>query len=407
MDPITIGLLIQAGTTAYGALQSQKREKEYNAVAAEQRDKREQARQAISEIDFSPGSGIYELEQERKLAAELRGADALRSQDETTSRAISALSEDPRNVASLLRIQDQDKSDQILARQGQQKTEATAQTVKAEETARQQQTALDKELAMMDYNEAVGTETAYTQGALSERANREQMLIQTAGDFAETAVTAGARNKKNTPEQVVEKVAEGSGTAVVNENNVAATDTKAAEVEAEIPDYTAILDNAYDGSDTLSNSEIDAANSRELDRFANQQLIESYGDGPFVDPLSPEGVLLEQNLQDSKYGINMYGDGRAPLAMELGGSTLIPTADGDYFVDDGVDFADGGRTEGEYDHNTNKKAIVDEESGEKQGEMTGDEFILPKYFVEDVEEIREKIKEAEASGDDALVGVRS
>ena len=350
MDPITIGLLIQAGTTAYGALQSQKREKEYNAVAAEQRDKREQARQAISEIDFSPGSGIYELEQERKLAAELRGADALRSQDETTSRAISALSEDPRNVASLLRIQDQDKSDQILARQGQQKTEATAQTVKAEETARQQQTALDKELAMMDYNEAVGTETAYTQGALSERANREQMLIQTAGDFAETAVTAGARNKKNTPEQVVEKVAEGSGT----------------------------------------------------DRFANQQLIESYGDGPFVDPLSPEGVLLEQNLQDSKYGINMYGDGRAPLAMELGGSTLIPTADGDYFVDDGVDFADGGRTEGEYDHNTNKKAIVDEESGEKQGEMTGDEFILPKYFVEDVEEIREKIKEAEASGDDAL-----
>jgi hypothetical protein len=34
------------------------------------------------------------------------------------------------------------------------------------------------------------------------------------------------------------------------------------------------------------------------------------------------------------------------------------------------------RTEGEFDHDTNKKAIVDEETGEKEGEATGGEYIL-------------------------------
>ena len=34
------------------------------------------------------------------------------------------------------------------------------------------------------------------------------------------------------------------------------------------------------------------------------------------------------------------------------------------------------KTEGEFDHDTNKKAIVDEETGEKEGEATGGEYIL-------------------------------
>jgi hypothetical protein len=34
------------------------------------------------------------------------------------------------------------------------------------------------------------------------------------------------------------------------------------------------------------------------------------------------------------------------------------------------------KTEGEFNHDTNKKAIVDEETGEKEGEATGGEYIL-------------------------------
>jgi hypothetical protein len=166
-----------------------------------------------------------------------------------------------------------------------------------------------------------------------------------------------------------------------------------------IPDYSNIIDNAYMGGDPMSDAEIDAVNqrllSREMDRAANQELIRSYGDGPYVDPLSPEGTLLEEQIQNEKYGIDPTGErSRRPRTLEVGGTTLIPTADGDYFVDYGEDYADGGKTKGEYDHDTNKKAIVDEENGEKEGEMTGGEFILPEYFVEEVETLRKKHAEA-------------
>ena len=36
----------------------------------------------------------------------------------------------------------------------------------------------------------------------------------------------------------------------------------------------------------------------------------------------------------------------------------------------------GGMTEGEFDHDTNKKAVIDEESGEKEGELTGGEMVF-------------------------------
>jgi len=45
----------------------------------------------------------------------------------------------------------------------------------------------------------------------------------------------------------------------------------------------------------------------------------------------------------------------------------------------------GGRTEGEFNHDSNKKAIVDEESGEKEGEMTGGELIFNPQQVADME----------------------
>ena len=37
---------------------------------------------------------------------------------------------------------------------------------------------------------------------------------------------------------------------------------------------------------------------------------------------------------------------------------------------------EGGMTEGEFNHDTNKKAIIDEENGQKEGELTGGEMVL-------------------------------
>jgi len=55
----------------------------------------------------------------------------------------------------------------------------------------------------------------------------------------------------------------------------------------------------------------------------------------------------------------------------------------------------GGMTEGEFDHDTNKKAIIDEESGKKEGELTGGEGVLNEDHLE---EIVEMIKEGDEDG---------
>lgn len=95
------------------------------------------------------------------------------------------------------------------------------------------------------------------------------------------------------------------------------------------------------------------------------------GSGPqsVYQPLSP----LSQQVFGGMLGYN-------PLGFEAGGKYIGER---------------GGMTEGEFDHDTNKKAIIDEQSGEKEGELTGGEGV----FNEDhLAEIVEMIKEGDEDG---------
>ena len=55
----------------------------------------------------------------------------------------------------------------------------------------------------------------------------------------------------------------------------------------------------------------------------------------------------------------------------------------------------GGMTSGEFNHDTNKKAIMDEESGEKEGELTGGEAVLSEDQLADIVKF---IKEGDEDG---------
>lgn len=55
----------------------------------------------------------------------------------------------------------------------------------------------------------------------------------------------------------------------------------------------------------------------------------------------------------------------------------------------------GGMTGGEFDHKTNKKAIIDEQSGEKEGELTGGEGVLNEDHLADIVKL---IKEGDEDG---------
>ena len=55
---------------------------------------------------------------------------------------------------------------------------------------------------------------------------------------------------------------------------------------------------------------------------------------------------------------------------------------------------EGGITEGEFSHKTNKKAVIDQENGIKEAELTGGEGILnPNQFknLESVKELLDKL----------------
>ena len=55
----------------------------------------------------------------------------------------------------------------------------------------------------------------------------------------------------------------------------------------------------------------------------------------------------------------------------------------------------GGITEGEFDHATNKKAIIDEENGQKEGELTGGEMV---FNPEQTEGITTMVEKGDAEG---------
>ena len=58
------------------------------------------------------------------------------------------------------------------------------------------------------------------------------------------------------------------------------------------------------------------------------------------------------------------------------------------------------KTEGEFNHDTNKKAIVDEETGVKEGEATGGEYILNPEQGEEINMAYKGIEQIVESGEE-------
>lgn len=58
------------------------------------------------------------------------------------------------------------------------------------------------------------------------------------------------------------------------------------------------------------------------------------------------------------------------------------------------------KTEGEFNHDTNKKAIIDEETGEKEGEATGGEYILNPEQGEEINMAYKSIEQIVESGEE-------
>lgn len=297
--------LIAAGLQGAGQYlsnrESKRREAEYKGEASDQERAMEAARQRIADIDFSPGSGIYELEQERKLQAELLGSEATRRGDEREARALSALQDSPRMMQALApRIisQSEDAQQKAQLQTGQMKVDATAATTKAEEAAADKARQRDMMLNQMDMQRAGRSFDTFTQGRLGERAARAEGNRALISELGETAVALGG-----------------------------AIDARADQQDA--------LDRQLDLMSTL---------------YGTRSTADTGVDTGLE--LGPAGDLLEEYDPDNPFA-----------------------AQGGYIG------KEGGVTEGEFSHKTNKIALVDQEDGEKVGEVTGGEGILnPNQF---------------------------
>ena len=327
-----IGLALgsQAAMAAYQAQQSKKRESEYSRKAADQERAFEASRQAIKDIDFSPGSGIYDLEQQRKMQAELMGSQVQERSDEREARALSALGDSPRQMNAMLpRFLEQSENalQKANLQVGDMKVKAGASTVQAEEAGADKSRQRDMMLGQLDLQRAGQSFDTFTEGAMGERAMRAEMLQSLGSEVGETV-------------------------------------------------------GAYSG---MKSAEAVAADNRSAAEAALRAQMLSGESGvtpPIASAVGGAVKSTEDSLDFGEEDINISDDDVVPLDNNV--SNLLDMLGN--FKDGGYIGEQGGVTEGEFDHDTNKIALVDQESGEKVGEGTGGEaFLNPDQFANTIE----------------------
>jgi hypothetical protein len=143
------------------------------------------------------------------------------------------------------------------------------------------------------------------------------------------------------------------------------------------------LTKAGGGAGLFAGAQQQAAAKRQLDPYITGQTIGGFMPG--MDPATRSFTTMEEILAGESDGkgtpVNIDDIDLSDI-QEVDFPEDFPE---EYFPEE--DFAAGGRyefrdgggvlvTDGEFSHETNKKAIVDEETGIKEGEMTGQEALI-------------------------------
>jgi len=376
LDPITaitasaiLATGSQVGGQILSNIESKKREAEYKAKADIEDQKFQAAKDRIAAIDFSPGSGIYELQQQRELQAELLGSEADRRGDEREARALAALQDSPRQMQAMApRIisQSEDAQQKADLQVGRLKAEAAAGTAKAEQSAEDQARKRDMMLDQLDLQRAGKSFDTFTEGAFGERAARVEGNRALMSELGETAIAVGG--------------------------NLAAVKSAEAAREAAL----AAAQNQQDFFRSLQTQ----TDQTGVETDVIQNPIEQYGDfipddadpigqyGPFIPDEAP--IVGTQAEQQAELAADQMTNPLTGLPYEFDSSGAYP----ENYAFGGFIGKDGGITEGEFSHKTNKKAVIDQENGIKEAELTGGEGILnPKQFknLESVKDLLDKL----------------
>ena len=138
------------------------------------------------------------------------------------------------------------------------------------------------------------------------------------------------------------------------------------------------LTKAGGGAGLFAGAQQQAAAQRQMDPYITGQTIGGFMPG--MDPRTGSFTTMEEILAGESDGkgtpVNIDDIDLSDIAeIDL----PYPELEEDFAAGGRYEFRDGGDmlvTDGEFSHETNKKAIVDEETGIKEGEMTGQEALI-------------------------------
>jgi hypothetical protein len=210
------------------------------------------------------------------------------------------------------------------------KVDATATTTKAEEAAADKARQRDMMLNQMDMQRAGRSFDTFTQGRLGERAARAEGNRALISELGETAVALG-------------------GAIDARAERQAALDRQM--------DLMSTLYGTRSTADTGVDTGVDTGTGSTLDFGLDDIIVSDEEVIPFDDNVSNLLTYLD-NFQRGGY-----------IGKE------------------------GGVTDGEFSHKTNKIALVDQEDGEKVGEVTGGEGILNPDQFADLESVKDLLDE--------------
>lgn len=174
--------------------------------------------------------------------------------------------------------------------------------------------------------------------AETNRANQLQNIAKTQGDLVSALRTGDSRALALAP-----------GMIDANQAAIQAADAEAAKVKSIA---------------NLNFAEADQAQKGKQQQFATN-LFDTY-----------KGLELGAGQDAQQAQLDLAGArAQAPMDALANFAAFNPQAN---LGEKGMKYMgeEGFVTEGEFDHDTNKKAVVDEESGEKEAELTGGEFVF-------------------------------
>ena len=352
LDPITIGLLVGQGVQQAGKLIEANQQKK--AAEEQMRQGKDLFDQMVSDFesgkyDASLSQDVRDASEQRRIyAEEVSDAAAERGTAQIQSALAASRYGDPRSAALIPR--------QI------QRVEDSIQ--KAELSGLQQKVAADSALAAAQQRvDDQNTQLQQSLGAMKLRRGAAGMDAgQLAAQQARAARTAAATGLLSVAGQGIAMGAAGGG---------AGTGDGTGTPEVRFATQDAINPALFNETPASRAAALGSVSPMEMvDPSSGATLMDRIALGEFT------GTQSDRSLPNRTYTPEEIAEfERRQLEAALRAASAFPFKKGGQYK-----FANKGgevhMTEGEFSHKTNKKALVDEETGVKEAELTGDEAMV-------------------------------